>query len=306
MSRRYTTAVAVAAVALAARAYGVPTAELPVFRILPIGDSITEEHQVEAGCYRIYLERMLRDKGIPYDMLGSKKGWLNGRGPADLDMDYEAWSGQVTGFVVPKALAVAKANTCDIALIHLGTNDLLYHREQGLTNAMAGYRELVAGLKEINPKMKIFVAMIPAACRESPLMEQFNTQLKDWAATEKNVFHVEVRPVPGGFLRDRVHTSAAGAEHLARKWFEAMDKEVFNNKEARLAEEKPADIPAAADRELRTWTSKKGTRVTARLAKTVDGRKTVVLNSDSGKLLKIGMQMLSDEDRAYVSGMGED
>lgn len=65
----------------------------------------------------------------------------------------------------------------------------------------------------------------------------------------------------------------------------------------------PSDVPESADRELRTWTSTKGTKVTARIIKTTGKGLDAFLQTEDGKRVKIPVNKLAAEDRQYIEGL---
>lgn len=266
--------------------------------LIAIGDSITEAYRVIPQTYRYHLAKLMDEKGVAYDFVGNRKGVLQNAGDGSVDLDYEAYSGETAEQVIPKALATIKREKPDVAIVHLGTNDIL--KGQGVDNAMADMAQLVAGLKEANPKVKIFVAMIP--WNNKPLIEELNERLKKYQETEKNVFHVEMRPFElNKYYRDfpkySLHPNEAGAKRMADMFFAAMSREVFDRKRTTGPS---GDVLPAEDRELRTWTSAAGKTVEARLLKTEGGGTVAVLGTKDGKRLKIGVSQVSPADRKYV------
>jgi len=73
----------------------------------------------------------------------------------------------------------------------------------------------------------------------------------------------------------------------------------------RVIKKPPSDVAMSRDRELRTWTSRKGSTVTARLVKTSGYGSTVYLLTEDGKAMRIMGRQLSDEDNAYIESQKE-
>jgi len=101
-------------------------------RIVCIGDSITEGSvdnsgptQIMRPTYRRDLWNTLEAAGFCVDFVGTKRGGLNEINPAspDFDQDHFGWFGKRSDEVF-NLLNVPTAFQADIALIHLGTNDV--------------------------------------------------------------------------------------------------------------------------------------------------------------------------------------
>lgn len=272
-------------------------------KIIAIGDSITEAYRVIPQTYRFHLAKLMDEKGIAYDFVGSKKGVLQNAGDGSVDLDHEGYSGLRADQVIPSALKTVQAEKPDVALVHLGTNDILMN--QGVDNAMSDIETLVKGLKEANPKVEVFFALIP--WKDNQQIEQLNTRLKAYVESDKMLHHVEMRPFElntnyRDFPKYSLHPNEAGATIMAGKFFEAMDGNVFSKKPARAAS---GDVPLAQDRELRTWTSSKGTTMEARLQRTAGRGATAYLINAEGKPMQIPTAALSSADRDYVKGLIE-
>lgn len=63
------------------------------------------------------------------------------------------------------------------------------------------------------------------------------------------------------------------------------------------------DLPAANNRELRTWTSRKGTQINATLLRTESQGQRARLQTDEDKPITIGVKDLSDKDQAYIQSL---
>src|SRR3712207_6588279 len=83
-------------------------------RIMPLGDSITES---SAGLptYRYFLWKWAEGRGWSIDLVGSKRGTVNGPpAHADFDMDHEGHSGRRADEVLTQITAWASAANPDI------------------------------------------------------------------------------------------------------------------------------------------------------------------------------------------------
>ena len=108
-------------------------AQEKVIRILPLGDSITQggKRERQEYSYRFPLFCMLKDVKVKFDFIGSLKTglhsdakWPEYKGEK-FDHDHEGHYGWKTKAVYEKLPQWMKKypDGCDIALIHLGTND---------------------------------------------------------------------------------------------------------------------------------------------------------------------------------------
>ena len=207
-------------------------------RILPIGDSITQGGKVKQKeyTYRYPLFCMLKDAGVNFDFIGSLKTglqkeatWPDYKGEK-FDLDHEGHYGWKTGKVYEKLPGWMKKypEGCDIALIHLGTND------QGSKDFNKDIVEPLKGiiklLRQQNPKVIVFVGHLNfqggSAAKIRPLVESMVKEVsteespvktvhfyKGWVANPKS---------PGSDTFDWAHPNPQGQKKMAEKWFEVM------------------------------------------------------------------------------------
>lgn len=279
--------------------------------ILPIGDSITELGNYKQN-WRYWLGLHLQSNSIPYDYVGSKTGVRKSAPPpTGDDMDHESYWGWRIDQVMGPAIASAKKFKPDIAIIHLGSNDIF--KNQGVANAVADMKTLIAGVREGNPNVKIFLAMIsytpfpdhkqgkykPAAIIEE-LNQAYIALAKELSTDESPVYHVEMRE-NGKFdtltlTGDGTHPSIEGGPYLARKWFEALQEHVLGPA-AKPVDLKTAELASKADRESRTWTSTSGSTLESGLIRMSSG---VAYFKREGKTIKIPVNKLSEADQLYL------
>lgn len=209
-------------------------------RILPLGDSITESIAGYAG-YRYYLWKELDAGGYCADFVGIRNGVAGGLPlHADYDQQHDGFSGvsavgvALLGRVVPSTLPAT-----DIALIHLGTNDILLPLLAGQTpnldNAFTAMAAIVRMLRARNPAVKIAIAQVmpidPAAPvartaylwvpvwnqRYLPLLLAMSTPASPIVLVDQNSGFQ-----PRRHLRDSVHPNDAGERLLAQNWINAL------------------------------------------------------------------------------------
>ena len=196
--------------------------------IMPIGDSIT---QGAAGwaTYRCYLDRMLTEAAVPFDLAGGLTDPFGGQPygcATEFDTDHEGRWGWRADEVIAPVVASAQALQPDVALIHLGTNDVL----QGQDNAgtLGDLRDLIAGIQAVSPATTLLVAQIipcdaPQCATAVPALNDGIAGLTDLSTNQSPVIVVDMAT---GFsldgLRDGVHPTDAGDEFIAGRWMEAM------------------------------------------------------------------------------------
>jgi len=132
-------------------------------RIICIGDSITQGGNIndEEYTYRLPLYRLLKQKGVNADFIGTRKHGLNEKfhWPGDFDPDHEGFYGATTDAVRLAITAdLPKLPAADIAIIDLGSND------RGKNVGVAVIKpltEIISQLRARNPQVKILIIQIP-------------------------------------------------------------------------------------------------------------------------------------------------
>ncbi len=210
-------------------------------RILPLGDSITEGYP-RPRSYRYFLWIKMIETGIDFDFVGSlnsSRGFTRYRPPSYgryYDHDHEghlAWSTDhiLTGHPKGDGQKLSewlKAYTPDIALVLLGTNDMIASE---CTLSTAGkLRQIIEALRGDNPNVIVLIAkLIPVAPppvnrRIDKLNERIDTIAKEMSAAASPVIVVDLN---SGFdaradTYDGLHPNESGERKMADKWFEAL------------------------------------------------------------------------------------
>jgi acyl-CoA thioesterase I len=137
-------------------------------RILPLGDSITHGGQGYVS-YRYDLWFALGAAGYSVEFVGQQSALFNNDAPiaafypnyfTTFDRDHEGHWGWRTDMIAAIVDAVAADTTPDIALIHLGSNDVGQSGAAGVANADAYLREIIGRLRLANPNIDIALAQI--------------------------------------------------------------------------------------------------------------------------------------------------
>ncbi len=215
-------------------------------RILPLGDSITQGNgrQGNGGpkdSYRRLLWQTLQAEGCAVDFIGSHTTHFKGPPPnTDFDNDHEGHWGWTADEILngkPGADSTSGTGqlsqwlngyTPDVALIHLGTNDIF----QGQSNAstLDELRQIIDLLRADNPSVSILLAqLIPTTDGTfNSNINDLNGSLPAFAAAQStNQSPVVVVDQNSGFngftdTYDDVHPNASGEAKVAQKWADAL------------------------------------------------------------------------------------
>jgi lysophospholipase L1-like esterase len=200
---------------------------VPIARILPLGDSITEG----VGGYWSYrrdLAGLLNGASCSYDMVGSQFGPSSGPGSGAFDRDHEGHRGFRTDQILAGLGAWLPGNEPDWALIHLGTNDVI--QGTSITAARANIGSMIDMLRAANPNVGILLAkVIPNRPANEAAVIALNDAMVALAA-QKNL--PTVSPVIivdhySGYSTfthnyDQIHPNEAGEAIMAGRWFQAL------------------------------------------------------------------------------------
>lgn len=217
-----------------------PGAVVAQQRILPFGDSITECTTGWAS-YRYFLWKQLGVIRACSDFVGNRHG-VAGGAPLfqDFDQDHSGFSScSATWIDVMIQLRMLRVPAADVALIHLGTNDILLPLFAGIQPNLDVAREAVAdiirALREENPAVKIAIAQIlpigpmasaPMANLFVPIWNQ--VQLPRLLALSSRTSPIALVDMNTGFdpsvhFRDSVHPNDLGNHMMAKRWALALE-----------------------------------------------------------------------------------
>lgn len=201
-------------------------AEAPkVYRIMPVGDSITQGSKSFSN-YRLPLLERLTAAGYHVEYVGSRTSQSR-LGP----LAHEGYSGKNAEFlagVVGKSFADHPA---DIVLIHAGHNH--FAEEKPVAKIIAATESMIATFRKANPKVIILLAQVIPSGKlpKYAYLPELNEELAKLAprldTPEQRVILVnqaEGFDVEKDTIADKVHPNAAGAEKMATKWFDALTK----------------------------------------------------------------------------------
>ena len=193
-------------------------------RIMPLGDSITEGRDGSAT-YRYWLEKDLERADRPIDFVGSHKGVYGGSPRfGDFDQDNEGHWGWTTGQILEHIDEWAAAARPDVALVHLGTNDVVRNPAVIPQNLAS----IIASLRKANPHVVVLLArLIPMHGYDGklgPVNEAIERVAREQTSAESPV--VLVRQDEGFDVAadtyDGIHPNESGEKKMAKRWFEAI------------------------------------------------------------------------------------
>ena len=197
--------------------------------IMPLGDSITEGGGGFVA-YRYPLAEKLRAAGFEVEFVGSKTTQAKEKSPLGV-LRHEGYSGQNIQFLANRFEELYRQNPADIILLHAGHNQ--FADAQPVPGMLVTTRRIIEAARAINPKVTILLAQVITSGKlpKYSYIPEYNAGLVGLAAEyDKPEQRVILVNQAEGFdwetdtISDKVHPSARGAEKMAAKWFEALQK----------------------------------------------------------------------------------
>ncbi|GBL27046.1 hypothetical protein EMGBS8_09940 [Verrucomicrobiota bacterium] len=133
-------------------ACGLSAAEATAFRIMALGDSITQGGKTFAT-YRIPLAAKLQAAGVRFVFVGSQKTDTP-QGP----LWHEGYGGKNAEFLATILEARLKANPANVLMLQAGHNHFI--EEKPVAGIVAAHREMITTARRLNPKSIVFVAQV--------------------------------------------------------------------------------------------------------------------------------------------------
>jgi len=223
-------------------------------KILPLGDSITCASKYKVS-YRYPLWKHLVDAGKQVEFIGTQAEKGNGGRvtwetyknsvfpPAN--EGHSGWRADqiLNGLENKKEKGLStwlSGYQPDIALIHLGTNDM--YQKQTPESTRDEIEQIIVKLRANNPAVKIVLAqVIPMRTDASiPRLNQLLAQLAQKLNQPNSP--VMVVDMYSGFnlntdmQKDKIHPNANGEKKMAERWFNAlMSPQMLGNRQSELA-----------------------------------------------------------------------
>ena len=193
-------------------------------RIMPLGDSITHG-RAGAPSYRRFLSLLLTETGCDVDLVGSLDTVHPGvADPATPDPDHEGHWAWTTDQVNTGLDAWAEAARPDLALVHLGTNDV--GAGDGVDMLVEELSQTVAILRSHSPEITVLLARaIPAAF--DPMTVQHLAVAMVAMVLDRPGARVLVVDQASGFdpvehTYDGLHPTVEGSRRMAGVWWQAL------------------------------------------------------------------------------------
>lgn len=232
-----------------AKQLGVTVSQNPA-RIVIIGDSISHGRPGNPS-YRYDFWKKLVDSSKAFDLVGTYST-LDGGNPCSssdcpdytvggitypFDQDHEAKWGQPADVIYGDLENNLNNYDFDIALIHLGTNDIRIDIESNgdtPSNAKQDIEAIITRLRAKNPNAKIALAkIIPVDTNYesthsgmNSMIDQLNTDIAAMAGTDGNSEVIVVDQhtgfTAGLYQGDGIHPNSSGEQQLANKWYDAI------------------------------------------------------------------------------------
>ncbi len=195
-------------------------------RIMPLGDSITQGNY-RYNSYRRPLWHRLKEAGHRVNFVGSMtRNHIAGPPDGDFDRDHEGHWGWTVNQILDRLDGWAREARADVALIHLGTNDLFKGDDPETIARELG--QVIETLRAANPRVAIFLAELIPARGSEPAYVAVNARIRELASMATGDSPVVIVDMFTGFdpdahTYDGVHPNAAGEALLAARWFAALD-----------------------------------------------------------------------------------
>lgn len=225
------------------------------WKIVAIGDSITQSN-LEHASYRYPLWKKLIDGGYDFDLVGTQHvnsnqtaGTGSVTGPQvgqddykgkSFDPDHEGYWGETAGQVLTRLQTSLLTLTNDgkapdVALIHLGTNDMLATGDSAtkVQGAISSIEDIIDLLRVQNPNVAVIVAkVIPYASDSSGQIVLLNDVIDKLDETKGTADSPVVivdqytgfNATVGVDSFDGIHPNASGEEKIASKFFGELQK----------------------------------------------------------------------------------
>lgn len=264
------------------------------YNILPLGNSITASNN-GLYSYRYHLWKHLLDDGIEFDFVGTlnenqggNPTWPDYLGHS-FDPDHEGHSGWKADKIMDELPLWLDSYLVDVALIHIGTNDLLADgSDENVDRTIEDIEGIIRVLRMHNPNISIFLAqIIPIAMPVDDAVVKLNAAIPDIAInmddSRSPIYIVDQYSgidVATDMMADDVHPNASGEEKMGAAWYNAF----------------VANLPEPVNR----WTGELSTSWTQggnwTLGHVPNGSEDVVINRSASNfpVLNGGLQIGSD------------
>jgi lysophospholipase L1-like esterase len=195
------------------------------YRIMPVGDSITEGGK-SFSVYRVPLLEKLKAAGYSVQYVGSRSSDSPlGR------LEHEGYGGKNAEYLASVVGKSFHDHPADIVLLHAGHNHNA--SENPVAKIVAANESMIATFRKANPKVIVLLAQVIPSQKlpKYAYIPELNKALAKLAAR----LDTPAQPVilinqAEGFdpatdtIADKVHPNAQGADKMASRWFDALVK----------------------------------------------------------------------------------
>jgi lysophospholipase L1-like esterase len=195
------------------------------YRIMPVGDSITEGGKT-FSTYRVPLLEKLRAAGYHVEYVGSRTS------PSPLGpLQHEGYSGKNAEFLAGVVGKSFHDHPADVVLLHAGHNH--FASQKPVPGIVAALESMIATFRKENPHVIVLLAQVIPSGKlpKYAYIPELNQQIAKLAARlDTPAQRVVLVNQAQGFdpiedtISDHVHPNARGAEKMASKWFDALVK----------------------------------------------------------------------------------
>ena len=194
-----------------------------IWRILPIGDSITEGGSSFSN-WRFRLWEKLTASGyfIRYTGTRTSKSRI---GP----LAHEGHGGKNAEFIARHLHGMKEPPAADIVLLHAGHNHFAH--ENPVAGIVAAHESIIATCRDANPQVTILLARVIPSSKlpKYSYIPALNKELTALAGRlDRKDSRVVIVDQAAGFdpvsdtVDDGVHPNESGAEKIAKRWFESL------------------------------------------------------------------------------------
>jgi hypothetical protein len=195
------------------------------YRIMPVGDSITEGGKT-FSTYRLPLLEKLQAAGYRVEYVGSRTS------PSPLGpLQHEGYGGKNAEFLAGVVGKSFHDHPADIVLLHAGHNHSV--EQKPVPKIIAALESMIATFRAQNPRVVVLLAQVIPSGKlpKYAYIPELNRAIAELAARlDTPTQRVILVNQAEGFdpindtISDHVHPNARGAEKMASKWFDALVK----------------------------------------------------------------------------------
>jgi len=205
-------------------------------KIMLIGDSMVEGAS-SATAYRRYLDGMLRRDGHLIDFVGSQQqhhGNTTAVDSYEFDHDHEGYGGADTKTIVDKVSEQRVTNVPDLAVVHIGTDELVSTRlpaKLAVAGMMADLNRLVVVLRKKKTDVQIVLTLLSPIPGREDHVQQLNRSIAGLAETlttaQSRVVVADLRDchlTSKDLGEDGLRPNAIGAKKMAQQFTGTIQK----------------------------------------------------------------------------------